>query len=326
MEYTASTYSFKVKAVSYVGPYFNEVSLANIALELDAKERALMSEHGDTSDLKKYLKEGSGNVAEDGNYSIQVLSEALSRIGGLTITSIEAIVDKSTLPNEDGFICNSSSHWFTIRKVDNVWYNLNSTNRRMPEIVSEFYLSAFLMSIKEGGYQIFVARGKYPVSSPEHFDHLNKNQLWIPAKEIKRYNDNVLKKKKNFKLNIGGSDEVEYEKAIKRSLGQKSSDDEEQEFQKLEKKMEEEGSKDDKKNEPKFEAYKGSGVSIEGKVHTNYPKFEIADPNVDPELYFSIRMSMEEGVASVPNTGIDVVFRFEDGRKISRLFKPTDPI
>lgn len=63
-------------------------------------------------------------------------SEALTRIGGLAISSIDTIVDKSLLPNEQGFICNSSSHWFTIRRVNGTWYNLNSTNKRMPEIIS----------------------------------------------------------------------------------------------------------------------------------------------------------------------------------------------
>jgi ataxin-3 len=73
-----------------------------------------------------------------------------------------------------------------------------------------------------------VVRGKYPNSNPEDFEHMNKNQFWIPARQIKIYNDKVLKKKKNFKLNIGGTDEVEYERAIKRSLGQKSSDEEDE--------------------------------------------------------------------------------------------------
>jgi ataxin-3 len=44
---------------------------------------------------------------------------------------------KNISKNEDltakvGFICNSQAHWFTIRKIDNVWYNLNSTNKRLP--------------------------------------------------------------------------------------------------------------------------------------------------------------------------------------------------
>ena len=55
------------------GPFFDEVSLAQLGLELDAKEKELMGTHGMTGDYLKYMGEGSGNVAEDGNYSIQVL-------------------------------------------------------------------------------------------------------------------------------------------------------------------------------------------------------------------------------------------------------------
>lgn len=65
---------------------------------------------------------------------------------------------------ENGFICNSEMHWLAIRKIDNIWYNLNSTNMEGPEIISDFYLrlqlyskrkkkfSAFLQSVKENGY------------------------------------------------------------------------------------------------------------------------------------------------------------------------------
>ena len=66
------------------------------------------------------------------------------------------------MSKESGFICNSSSHWFSIRKINNIWYNLNSTNRQGPEIISDFYLSAFLYSVKEGGYSIFVVKGEFP--------------------------------------------------------------------------------------------------------------------------------------------------------------------
>jgi len=53
-------------------------------------------------------------------------------------------IKKKNESSEMGFICNSSSHWFPIRKIEDTWYNLNSTNRGGPEIVSDFYLSAFL--------------------------------------------------------------------------------------------------------------------------------------------------------------------------------------
>jgi Ataxin-3 len=44
------------------------------------------------------------------------------------------------MSGKEGFICNSSAHWFAIRKIENVWYNLNSTNQIGPEIISDFYL------------------------------------------------------------------------------------------------------------------------------------------------------------------------------------------
>jgi hypothetical protein len=58
---------------THSGPYFNEVTLAQFALDLDKKERELMLEQGMTKDFLNYMKEESGNVAMDGNYSVQVL-------------------------------------------------------------------------------------------------------------------------------------------------------------------------------------------------------------------------------------------------------------
>ena len=57
-----------------------------------------MAEQGMTSDLIKYMKEESGNVAMDGNYSIQVLQgiffiyflEALKTLH-LSMVSIDAL-------------------------------------------------------------------------------------------------------------------------------------------------------------------------------------------------------------------------------------------
>lgn len=48
-------------------------------------------------------------------------------------------------------------HWFTIRKVEGAWWNFNSIGPA-PEALSDFYLAAFLDSLKEQGYTIFVVR------------------------------------------------------------------------------------------------------------------------------------------------------------------------
>lgn len=59
------------------GPFYNEVDLAQMALELDKREEMLMLEQGMTADAIKYLKQDSSNVAMDGYYSIQVLQGTL---------------------------------------------------------------------------------------------------------------------------------------------------------------------------------------------------------------------------------------------------------
>lgn len=88
-------------------------------------------------------------------------SEALKKLN-LHVVSIETINEKAHLNDKVGFICNSSSHWIAIRKVKNTWYNLNSLGMRLPEIISDFYLSAFLVAIKQSGYQIFSVEGDFP--------------------------------------------------------------------------------------------------------------------------------------------------------------------
>ena len=52
---------------------FNEVDLAQIAQELDRRERALMAEAGlDNEDYLKFVAADSQNVSDEGNFSIQV--------------------------------------------------------------------------------------------------------------------------------------------------------------------------------------------------------------------------------------------------------------
>ena len=64
------------------GPIFDEVTLSQIAIALDQEERQLLA--GENS---QFFQE-SANVANDGNYSIQVLSKALQQFGGITTTPI----------------------------------------------------------------------------------------------------------------------------------------------------------------------------------------------------------------------------------------------
>jgi Josephin len=55
------------------GPYWTDADLADIAHELDARERELMLSQGlDTDDAVRFIAEDSGNVDESGNFSFDV--------------------------------------------------------------------------------------------------------------------------------------------------------------------------------------------------------------------------------------------------------------
>lgn len=135
--------------------------------------------------------------------------------------SIDSLKEGQDLVGKTGFICNSSAHWFALRKINKIWYNLNSTNKRMPEIISDFYLSAFLQAVKESGYQIFSVEGEFPESSEDRFDFFNKNQMWIDARRIEKYHQKCIKRK-GHRPNIGdGRSDKEMEKALALSMGKK---------------------------------------------------------------------------------------------------------
>eukprot|EP01133_Synstelium_polycarpum_P006164 gene6164-7137_t len=134
--------------------------MAQIARALDEEERKVMSAGGmDSTDFIKFAAEGSGNVADDGFYSQQVLEKALSNFN-LTCTSInnKDLTDVVSDPlKEEGFICNLSEHWFTLRKIDGKWFDLNSIKK--PTFLSEFHIG-------QQGWSIFVVRGEYPSIIP----------------------------------------------------------------------------------------------------------------------------------------------------------------
>jgi len=65
------------------------------------------------------------------------------------------------LVNEQAYIGNKGNHWFGIRRVGGVWYNLNSTNivPPGPQFVSDTYLTMFLESLEGQGFTVWTLRG-----------------------------------------------------------------------------------------------------------------------------------------------------------------------
>ena len=134
------------------GPFFNVGQLSEIALELDKKEKNLY-------DINKI----DSNVDLDGNFNIQVLTKALNNynciIKNVKQSEISNLLNINSTTQNYGFIFNSIGHWFAIRKIEDIWFNLNSTNSYPgPEVISDFYLSLFIDSCANSGYTIFYVK------------------------------------------------------------------------------------------------------------------------------------------------------------------------
>ncbi|CAN0169586.1 unnamed protein product, partial [Phaeothamnion confervicola] len=168
---------------------FNAPDLAELAHELDAKERQMMLSQGaDTPEALRFLAEDSGNVDASGNFSLQVLNEALKRRYLLQLESAgsEDVRDRlntTGLNREEGFVCNRHSHWFAIRAIDGRYFNLNST-LKFPEHITTFALEATLAQIRADGYSVFVVRGGGKLPPPRREPDFGDRDNWYRSTEL----------------------------------------------------------------------------------------------------------------------------------------------
>ncbi|XP_017773431.1 PREDICTED: ataxin-3-like [Nicrophorus vespilloides] len=154
------------------GAYFNPVDLSSLALSLDEAERIRMAECGEESDeYQRFLRQPSGNMDDSGFFSVQVISSALE-VWGLELVPFSSADERVTSVFSNpckmqAFICNYKEHWFTIRKLGNQWFNLNSLLNK-PQLISDTYLALFLAQLKNDGYSIFVIFGVLPDCDADH--------------------------------------------------------------------------------------------------------------------------------------------------------------
>lgn len=133
---------------------------------MDEAERLRMAESGEESDeYKRFLQQPSGNMDDSGYFSVQVISSALE-VWGLELVPYSSTDERvkhvfSDPGQMQAFICNYRDHWFTVRRLGDQWFNLNSLLPR-PELISDTYLSLFLAQLKNDGYSIFVVFGELP--------------------------------------------------------------------------------------------------------------------------------------------------------------------
>ncbi|KAG8194766.1 hypothetical protein JTE90_026406 [Oedothorax gibbosus] len=149
-------------------PYFTAVDLATLASQVDDQERSRMAEGGlHSEDYRRFMQQPSSNVDDSGYFSVQVIAYAL-KVWNLELIPYNsqnplADVARKNPTKQSAYICNFRDHWFTIRKIGNQWFNLNSLLVG-PELISDTYLSLFLAQLQEEGYSIFLVEGKLPDS------------------------------------------------------------------------------------------------------------------------------------------------------------------
>jgi len=160
------------------GPYLDFVTLSEIGVELDKIE-------GQLTGVKS-----QNNVDDSGNYNVQVLEKALNMYGAnLKLLKKRQAINYVEQGNTtvEALIFNSSTHWFSIRKINGIWFNLNSTNELPgPEIISDFYLSAFIQGTEDIGYTNFLITNlpKLPDINSELYKNLQAHQYMVKIEDI----------------------------------------------------------------------------------------------------------------------------------------------
>lgn len=269
------------------GPYCDPGMLAEIGLRLDEMENNLYQ-----GNFKQHE-----NVDDDGNYNVQVLQEALKIYGAeiqpLKSSDATKLIQKN-INLIEAFIFNSSTHWFALRKIDNIWFNLNSTNVFPgPEIISDFYLDAFIQGTEQVGYTNFLVKN-LPILLPIDSDIYKNLQNYQRLVSI----EDIIKARDSKKLKDAPQ------------------------------------SKETEKPEEKvFNAFSGKGVALcDSEVKNNLISSQFEDDEMKQAYELSLDEYLKEIKSSLPSEPLEndsevcnIVLKYED-KTFSRRFKITDKI
>ncbi|XP_040107844.1 ataxin-3-like isoform X2 [Oryx dammah] len=184
-------------------------------------------------------KQPSGNMDDSGFFSIQVISNAL-KVWGLELilfNSPEYQRLRIDPINERSFICNYKEHWFTVRKLQKQWFNLNSLLTG-PELISDTYLALFLAQLQQEGYSIFVVKGDLPdCEADQLLQMIRVPQMHRPkliGEELAQLKEHSVQKtdlERVFEVNDGtgmlDEDEEDFQRALALSRQEIDMEDEE---------------------------------------------------------------------------------------------------
>ncbi|CAD2105118.1 ataxin-3, putative [Plasmodium vinckei lentum] len=165
------------------GPYYSEDTLAKIGKEIDEKEKEFLK-----MSSNELIRTNSSNVLDDGFINISVLIESLRRKNILLKNAFEEDLTKiiSSGHQDIGYICNLEQHWFSVRKIHNTWYVLDSL-KSAPLFIKDINLKCYFNDIFKK-YHIFSVQNMNPyISLPKpdiNFEPKNPNQFYIPTSHI----------------------------------------------------------------------------------------------------------------------------------------------
>ena len=131
------------------GPAFGAGDLAAIALKLDEAQRALLTDDTAAAVFAAEIAEGRSHRLDmsSGDFAFEVLAAALETRACHLINVDHASVAEaagSCPEEEEGFLVHRL-HWFALRRVASLWWNVDSKLPRPTLIVTED-LSAFIGS------------------------------------------------------------------------------------------------------------------------------------------------------------------------------------
>ena len=267
-------------------PYLDIVTLSEIGIELNKIESELTGVNS------------SNNVGDDGNYNVQVLQKALNIYGA----DLKLLKRRQAISYVEGgnnsveaLLFNSSSHWFSIRKIDGIWFNLNSTNSLPgPEIISDFYLSAFIQGAEDIGYTNFLITNlpRLPELNSDLYKNLQPYQNLVKIEDI-----------------IGAKD---------MKAAQKKEREEEQ------KRKEEEEAK-------KFKPFSGVGYAVDSQhvLDEGLDNYGDEDDDIKQAMKLSLQEFAENAVKSLPpepeKGGYSIMVNY-NGKFFKRKFNGTDKV
>ncbi|XP_012232438.1 ataxin-3-like isoform X2 [Linepithema humile] len=154
------------------------------------------------------MQQPSGNMDDSGYFSVQVISSAL-KVWGLELVPYNSSTEPTALLAQNdpsrmrAYICNYKGHWFTIRKLGNQWFNLNSMLNG-PQLISDTYLAMYLAQLLQEGYSIFIVIGTFPQCPAE--DILLKNP--IVATKSNLNSDDSKTSPKGYRLGTKAEDDI----------------------------------------------------------------------------------------------------------------------